>query len=85
MKKLAFIICKIIMNLCVLNIFGSSIAAIIFAFKNPDMTAIRQLIEYTTPAIIVIISIIIYAIMYSIYENIKLKNSQESFKDTNKE
>lgn len=38
------------------------IAALIFAFKNPDMTELRRLLEYPVPSVIGLISLAIMKI-----------------------
>lgn len=57
--NLTAIIGCILVVLAFISMIGCVIAAVIFYYQNPDMTALRRFIEYPAPSIIALIAIIV--------------------------
>lgn len=60
--NLTAIIGCILIVLAFISIIGCAIAAVIFYFQNPDMTALRRFIEYPAPSIIALVAMVVYGI-----------------------
>lgn len=56
--NLTTIIGCILVVLAIIAMIGCLIAAVIFYYQNPDMTALRRFIEYPAPSIIALIAIV---------------------------
>lgn len=85
MSKLRLLIYKIIFALCWVSIIGSAIVSIVYNIKNYTKTELELFIEFPYPAIICIVSFIIYAIVYVKYEKDKLKVTKEYYNNTTME
>lgn len=60
--SLTTVIGCILIVLAFISIIGCAIASVIFYFQNPDMTALRRIIEYPAPSIIALVAMVVWGI-----------------------